>query len=392
MESGHLTELRDDLKAFVQAGAARWRTEAGLVPHLRASAAVVVRQDAGRTADEAVEDALMWAFDNLESDAWTRGAYDQFGFSPDSRAPAKPQSRTDREDLAAEAHHYSGSWYRKLSTKLGYAPAAKVIQDVAERLAYPERFDPAGGLGFATRPAEIDAQPPGWGWSDKEPPPDCFVDRTPGATQPGSLHIGTPSWTVLSSAVYLAVDEDEPRRQHYLWTFEISAMADGLVVYPKAFGWTGSGWLESVRMHTSGAEWLGLRPADQRAPSARWAYHLFFLGRPLNRGEGLELQYSETWFDRDYFFSPFLRAKTPNPGQREARIAIRLPAALKPTELSEMEWGPTDSVGVEDAGQPTRMRELEHLPGKWHGIRIRQPVAGTTYGFTWRSALYEGRS
>jgi hypothetical protein len=171
-----------------------------------------------------------------------------------------------------------------------------------------------------------------------------------------------------------------------MYVARIRAEADGLVAVAKPFHWTGSGHHESLHVITAGCRWTGTGRLDKPTNDFN-SFHAFTLDRPRECGEEVTLQFHETWFDARYFFSPFVRLSSANPGQQYAEVAVRLPVRLEPFQVAEVLW-PEDKEEP-----PRRVRELDNYePGTWRGIHVPNPIPGTAYGFMWRSGVYEGRA
>ena len=104
---------------------------------------------------------------------------------------------------------------------------------------------------------------------------------------------------------YLAIDEQDPRRQHYLWISRLQARADDLVAYAKTSEWTGSGELERLSVHGGELEWLGQHPIIRGQTDTRAAYHISHTGRHINSRDELTLQYSERGMTAITSLAPF---------------------------------------------------------------------------------------
>jgi hypothetical protein len=329
--------------------------------------------------DEAVVEALRWAANQLAGSDWQTAATLCLGLTDSTRKI----SMTDRAEKAGMAFGLSRRWF--LAARAEWSSRngpAKILNEVAEVLARDAAIDAGGVI--------LHDEDGGWGWSSTEPPRDTFR-QWPSQGGEQIVSLGLEAWQVIWSRSYLAIDDNDVRRQHYFWTARLRAQVDGLVSYRKPFGWTGSGEHERVVVHTPGAEWLGLRLGIGGDAKSRWSYHLFHLGGPGRRGDEIVLSYSETWIDRQYFFSPFLRIVTANDHQDYLEVAVRLPEALKPSGLSEMVWDPDDAPGEDAITGPRRVREVKHyVPGTWYGLHVPHPIPGKSYGLAWRSAVYDG--
>jgi hypothetical protein len=135
---------------------------------------------------------------------------------------------------------------------------------------------------------------------------------------------------------------------------------------------------------------LGTFPANGPTKQARWESRLFYLGRAFDADDEITLRYSETWFDREYFFGHFLRVNILGSGQEFAEVGVRLSSVLCPTYIAEMEWGARLTDNPSDVGPPRRVQQLEVRPDEWQGIQVPRPVRGKSYGLSWRSGVYDG--
>jgi hypothetical protein len=160
-------------------------------------------------------------------------------------------------------------------------------------------------------------------------------------------------------------------------------MVDDLVVYPKSFFWTGNGELEDLTILTPGVTWLGQFEDRLSTDPLPWRMHLFHLGRAFTSGEELTISFSETWFDRDYFFNPITRVRARHSGIEYINIAVRFPASLRTYSATEMRW-------TMNTGPPRAVRTVDSAIDTWLGTSVRQPSAGITYGWQWKSQLYDG--
>jgi hypothetical protein len=375
--------VRGEVQLLAVHGPSDWRTFAGEMPALKSTAAYKRRSAEGMHPDVAVVEALRWAIGELPS-TWAICGLDYFGLTD----RCQTLSETERCELAGQAHGHVGSWFRKqIRAEFGNRTAReKLLDDVAKTLTDPNRQE----INARASPSlpDVGLLNQAWGWSEHEPPRNSFRQWEPQATQQPPR--GAPSWETLWSRSYLAFDERDSRRQHYLWTSQIRARADGLSVYPKQFEWTGSGPLERLTAHLPrDSKWLGHYTPVADAEHPRWAYHLFYLGRPYNAGDELVVQFSETWFDRDHFFSPFLRTRTVGPAQAYTEVAIRFSERLRPSALAEMEWTWEQDAAIADQA-PLRVASVEPTAGEWHGIHVPRPAYGKSYGLQWRSEVYDG--